>query len=106
MDDCPFLVLCRDREFWFSVATGSPCRDRVPRPRTRHDLGVRSVRARVEGRSRVRNREGTVLRHACLCHDMAIYVVTQPPGRPDGLGRERVFLCRYSAQLALCHDIV
>ena len=97
MDDCPFLVLCRDREFWFSVATGSPGRDRVPRPCTRHGLGVRRGRARVAGHSRVCNREGPMLRHGCLCHDLAIYVATQPLGRPDGLGRDRVFLCEDNA---------
>ena len=30
MGYCPFLVLCRDREFWVFITTGSPGRDRVP----------------------------------------------------------------------------
>ena len=68
MGYCPFMVLYHGRES--SVATGSPGRDRVPRPRTRHYPSKRSGRAHAAGYARE-------IDHG-PCRDMAVCVATRP----------------------------
>ena len=79
-------ILYCDREFWFSITIGSSGPNRFPRPRTGHGLGAPSECAPV-------TEQGP-------CCDMAIGVAACPSTRSDGLGRDRVLLCRDIARLA------
>ena len=98
MGYCPFLGLCRDREFFVTTGNDDPvlrrgfsCRDMVLRSGARPGLGVLdSMRARQ--------------RSACaqesllaLCHNRDLRVTTLFPGQLGGLGRDRGFFYRDKA---------
>ena len=90
MGYCPFLVLCRDREFQFSIATEGPGRDRAVRTVT-EILGV------CGGEHALESFLALCLDTTFLCHDRV-------PRHAKWLGRDRGFLYRDRALLALCRD--